>query len=483
MSATMIRGLLAVGIAGVGVLGLIGPGNEAGEASFGAPGTANTIYVAPDGSDTGSGSVDDPYASFQQAVDALGPDGGTVLARGGTYQDQRILLQRRDHVTIAAYPGEQPVLDASGLVPPDGGTGVVEIRNGTDLVVRGLEITGYRTHSQDKVPIGIYVQGATNGVVLAHNRVHHLGNDNRERGSYDINAHGIAVYGSKAHHAVKGLRIVANEVDHLVLGASESVVVNGNVKGWRIARNHIHDNNNIGIDAIGFEGTIQGPKRWTHVNRARQGVVAHNLVTDIVSRGNPSYWEDPGWCNCADGIYVDGGKDIEIRDNVVRRSDIGIEAASEWSRGGTQQIRIVNNDVAGSAYVGLALGGYAPERGEAHDLVVRRNTFRNDNTLDDGSPEILIQFKVYDTRIEHNVVIATNPGDPVLVQRVRRAGTHAQNVRVRLDHNDYWVPGRPGTALFRDAGRQYRGLRDWRHGTGQDRHSTVSTALDRSASW
>ena len=39
-----------------------------------------------------------------------------------------------------------------------------------------------------------------------------------------------------------------------MLGASESVVVNGNVKGWRIAGNHIHDNNNIGIDAIGYEG-------------------------------------------------------------------------------------------------------------------------------------------------------------------------------------------------------------------------------------
>ena len=93
MSATMIRGLLAVGIAAVGVLGLVGPGQETGAASSGAPGTATTVYVAPDGSETGSGSVADPYATFQQAVDALGPDGGRVLARGGTYQDQRILLQ------------------------------------------------------------------------------------------------------------------------------------------------------------------------------------------------------------------------------------------------------------------------------------------------------------------------------------------------------------------------------------------------------
>ena len=136
------------------------------------------------------------------------------------------------------------------------------------------------------------------------------------------------------------MRIVDNQVDHLVLGASESVVVNGNVKRWRIAHNYIHDNNNIGIDAIGFEGTIGGPARWTNVNRASHGVIAKNVVTGIVSRGNPSYWEDPNWCNCADGIYVDGGKNIVIRHNVVRTSDIGIEVASEWERGGTENVLV-----------------------------------------------------------------------------------------------------------------------------------------------
>lgn len=471
MKRLLLRSLL--------ICGLIFPSSAVASSATPTPPSAwahnagmTTLYVAPEGSDAGSGSKADPFATFQRAIDELGKSGGTVLARGGTYHDQRFVLRDRNRVNVAAYPGERPVLDLSGTRPPRGESGVVEIRDGSDVAVRGLEITGYRTTSQQVVPMGIYVVGGVEGLILEGNHVHHLGNDNDELGSADINAHGIAIYGTRKNRPTSGVRIIGNEVDHLVLGASESVVVNGNVRGWRILNNHIHDNNNIGIDAIGYEETIKGRARWTDVNRARNGVIANNVVTGIVSRGNPAYWEGSGWCNCADGIYVDGGKNIAIRNNVVRDSDIGIEVASEWRRGGTEDIEVRGNLVAGSAYVGLALGGYGPRRGEAHDVLVTRNVFVGNNTLNDGSPEILLQFKVFDTRIVRNKVTASN-ANAWLVARVRRAGKRAQNAHVRFDHNRYRVPGKRHTALFRDARNRYKGLKSWQNGTGQDLHSMV----------
>lgn len=476
-----VAGLVAGLVTGLTAAALVVPGSSsaAAPASTMAPDDAGTtVHVAPTGSDAATGTFAAPYATFQHAVDRLGPEGGTVVARGGTYTGQRLVLRDRDHVTVRAHADEAPVLDLTGTAPPVGTTGVVEIHDGSDLTVSGLEITGYRTTSQRSVPIGIYVAGATDGLRLTGNHVHHLGNDNPELGSYDTNAHGIAVYGTDPRRPVRGLRITRNEVDHLVLGASESLVVNGNVRGWRIVGNHVHHNNNIGIDAIGYEETLGGAARWTDANRARRGVIARNLVTDIVSAGNPAYWEDPGWCNCADGIYVDGGKDIVVRDNVVRTADIGIEAASEWPQGGTEGIRIVGNDVTGSAYVGIALGGYGPRRGEASDLVVARNVLRGNNTLDDGSPEILLQYRVRDTRVVRNTVTAAG-GRPVLVRRVRRVGTAAENAGVRIDRNDYGVLVDVARARFRDAARTYRGLAEWRHGTGHDRHSTLTRRGDR----
>ena len=52
-------------------------------------------------------------------------------------------------------------------------------------------------------------------------------------------------------------------------------------------------------------------------------MISSNRVSYIRSQGNPAYCEDGTWCNCADGIYVDGGTQIDIRNNVVTGNDIG----------------------------------------------------------------------------------------------------------------------------------------------------------------
>ena len=90
--------------------------------------------------------------------------------------------------------------------------------------------------------------------------------------------------------AIRGLEIRGNAVDHLHLGASDSVVVNGNVNGWSIIGNR-STTTNIGIDAIGFEPTMTGKYRYTDADRARNGLIAHNHVARIQFAGNPAYWE------------------------------------------------------------------------------------------------------------------------------------------------------------------------------------------------
>ena len=302
--------------------------------------------------------------------------------------------------------------------------------------------------------------------------MHHLGNDNQTLGSFDINAHGIAVYGRDPSRPISRLSISGNEVDHLHLGASEAVVVNGNVDGWSITRNRIHHVDNIGIDAIGYEETLPPAFRYTTANRARHGVIAHNVVDGVVSKGNPAYWEDGEWCNCADGIYVDGGAHIVIRRNTVRRADIGIEVGAENGRGHTDHVRVVHNSVRRSAYVGLALGGYDPQRGEVYAVTVSDNSFRNDNTLDDGSPELLLQYKLHQLRVTGNRVTATHRAVPLVLQRVELVGTAAQNAGVRLDHNDYGAPVGARRAQFIWLGHGLTGFATYQRVSGQDHRST-----------
>ncbi len=451
---------------------LAGPLGAASTSPAGAAGVARPVlYVSPTGDDSAPGTRQAPLQTPQVAVDQIGR-GGIVRLLPGTYARQRILIRGRHDVMVTATTQGKAILDESGLVPPDGDSGVVQIQNSSGITVRGLDIRDYRTRSMAKVPVGIYVTGHGSRITVAHNHVHRLGNDNGTLGSFDINAHGIAAYGRDPKRPITRLRISHNEVDHLKLGASESVVVNGNVTRWQITANHIHDNNNIGIDAIGWEGTVPGRHRFTTVDRARRGVIARNRVSRIISKGNPAYWEGDGWCNCADGIYIDGAGHIDVRDNVVRTSDIGIEVGAENPRGYANAVRVRRNDVSGSRYVGLALGGYNPHRGEVYDVHVTGNHFRDDNTLRDGSPELLLQFKLHETTIAGNTVVATNRSTPLLLQRVRLVGGGRLNAHVRLDRNRYAAPVRAGRATFIWLGHEVTGFASYVRRSHEDARSS-----------
>ena len=439
-----------------------------------AAGSARTLHVSPEGSDHNSGSLSSPLKTPQLAVDRLGSAGGTVIFAGGRYAKERVELFNRSHVSLEAAPGAKPVLDGKGLTPPDDDSGMVDIRDSSYITVEGLTITGYRTTSINKVPIGIYVTGSGNTITLRNNHIHDLGNDNPTLGSMDMNAHGIAVYGRNATKPISNVNIVGNELDHLVLGASESLVLNGNVDGWAITDNVIYDNNNIGIDAIGFEPTISGAARYTDVNQARNGIIARNTVSRIISEGNPAYYEDGAWCNCADGIYIDGGRSIKIADNRVSLSDIGIEVASEWARGSASDVQVTGNFVIGSRYTGLSLGGYDELRGQAFDITVSGNTLIGNNTLNDGSPELLLQYYIHDTTITNNLIESTKPSEPVMLFRDAPAGSAAENAHLMLNHNRYegYVPA--GQELFQWNGVTQKGLKAYRAASGEDKSSTYT---------
>jgi parallel beta helix pectate lyase-like protein len=440
---------------------------------------ATTLFVSPAGSDAASGTRHAPLRTPQAAIERLGSTGGTVQLAGGRYPRQRILIKNKAHITVRAAAGSTPVLDGAGMTVPAGRSGMIEIRDSSDIAVSGLTVTGYRTTSLSATPIGIFVTGAGHSIRLSGNHVHHLGNDNGTLGSFEMNAHGIAVYGTNAARSLSDVRIDGNELDHLVLGASETLVVNGNVDGWAITGNVIHDNNNIGIDAIGFESTISGAARYTEVNRARNGLIAGNRVSRIISEGNPAYYEDGAWCNCADGIYVDGGAAITITGNRVDASDIGIEVASEWGQGRTNAVTITRNTVTRSRYTGVAIGGYDKERGEAYDITVTHNVLRGNNTLDDGSPELLLQYYVHDSSITHNTIVSTNAGQSVLLSRVAPAGTPAKNARVVLDHNTYRGRAAAGRELYVWNGAEKHGLSAYQKASGQDKHSTYAQRTGR----
>src|SRR5207244_7848179 len=174
------------------------------------------------------------------------------------------------------------------------------------------------------------------------------------------NAHGIAFYGSAAT-PMTNIVVDGNEIRNCRLGQSESLVLNGNIDGFTVARNVVHDNDNIGIDFIGFEGT--GPAGQ---DQARNGICVDNVVYNISSATNPTYGGD----RSADGIYVDGGRDIVIERNKVDNCDIVVEVASEHGGKTTSNITVRNNFISRLYPGNILMRTYAAIRVNALALVV-----------------------------------------------------------------------------------------------------------------
>ncbi|HEX5903693.1 MAG TPA: NPCBM/NEW2 domain-containing protein [Actinomycetota bacterium] len=419
----------------------------------GAPSKAedSTYWVATDGDDAGPGTVDQPWATLQHAADSIGP-GATVVVREGVYA-QRVEVRGSGEpgrpITFAAAPGERVVLDGSSLEVPAGQNAMIAIDGGRHVVIRGFEISGYRSDASGHVPIGILVTGAADHVRLIENAIHDMGTTFEGRNGGD--AHGIGVFGTEAGHPIEEVQIVGNELANLSLGSSEALVVNGNVKDFLIEDNKVHDTNNIGIDVIGFEGTAPDPT----VDQARDGIVRGNEVWNVDSYGNPAYGND----RSADGIYVDGGRDILVEGNQIHDVNIGIELASEHAGRSTRNVTVRNNLVVDSTAIGIAIGGYDRRRGSTEDCVIVNNTVVNTHGV-----ELLVQFDTRDNVIANNVLVA-GPRHAFI------ENVYEENVGNTIDYNLYFSVDGSSAGVWRWKGVGYDDFDRWSARSGNDRHS------------
>ncbi len=265
------------------------------------------------------------------------------------------------------------MIDATGVTPPAGDTALFLIVNRSYVSINGFELRNYKTTSTSRTPAGILLSGACQHVQIRNCNVHDIWNTGGNT-TTSGNAFGIAVYGSSTTPATDVV-IDGNDVHHLKTGSSESLVLNGNITNFQVTNNTVHDNNNIGIDFIGFEGTCPDAAQ----DQARDGVCRGNTVWNITSQGNQAYANGD---YSADGLYCDGATRVTIERNLVHNTDIGVELASEHSGKLTSDITLRNNFIYANRQTGLFLGGYANSgTGGTDGCTITGNTFYNNDTL------------------------------------------------------------------------------------------------------
>ncbi len=423
----------------------------------------SSFYVSTTGADSNPGTQTAPWRTVQHAADTVRA-GSTVNVRGGVYEELVSIKASGNatdgYITFRSYPGETAVLDAEHFAP-DGRSGILTIHDKSYVRIEGFEIRNFRTAEHRLTPLGISVMGAGSHLELLKNNVHHIeqnfnGRDAPGRGG---NGFGIAVYGTDAKIPISELVIDGNEVHHLKTGSSESLVVNGNVTTFHITHNVVHDNNNIGIDIIGFERTAPDPA----VDQARDGVVSGNLVYNITSRGNPAYRNDES----SDGIYVDGGTRILIEQNVIHDVDFGIELASEHQNRATSYVIARNNLIYHCHTAGVSIGGYAPERGRTEHCTVVNNTLHDNDTSGTGSGEFQMQWNMANNIFENNIVHA----GPSCLITVNKSQFETNQPPVTIDHNLYYCASGAKASAWKEFSATVTGFDRDVQSTGNDRNS------------
>lgn len=426
------------------------------------------LYVSTHGSDSNPGTSARPFLTIQRAADAARP-GDTVNVRGGTYCERLAVSTSGDavkgYITFRSQPGETAILDGSCLTPNEGESAMIMLRNVSYIKIDGFEVRNYKTSDRKRTPAGIRVYGGGSHIAILNNNVHHIWQTypGREGAGHGANGFGIAVYGTDAKTPISDLIVSGNEVHHLQTGSSESLVLNGNVTNFQVTKNRVHDNNNIGIDIIGFERTAPDPQ----VDRARDGIVSENLVYDITSKGNPAYRDSVD----SDGIYVDGGTRVVIERNIIHNVDFGIELASEHLKGDTSHIIARNNLIYSCNTAGITIGGYDAKRGSTHDTVIANNTLYENDTEDTKTGEIQMQFYLRNNIFKNNIVYVGKSGRAL---NSRTGRVDAGTPTVSMDHNVYYFPAGSRAVKWSYDGKEYASFEDYVKATGNDRHSVFA---------
>ena len=397
--------------------------------SFAPMAVAGDIFVSTRGDDDQSGSEKEPLATLQEACDRAKP-GDTVRVQKGVYS------QALEFRTSGSKGGGFITLQADDkavLTGKNGRRDVIEIYDQSYIRVIGFEI---RDHSSFKEASGIRIEGSGSHIEIRNNTIHEI------RGK---NAMGITVYGTAEDRPLSKIVIDGNTIHHCDPAKSEALTLNGNIDGFEVTGNYVHNVNNIGIDFIGGEESIvEDPEKVV-----RNGVCTGNRVF----RARASY--GGGY---AAGIYIDGARNIVVEGNTVSECDLGIEIGAENNRAIATGITVRNNVIYKNDKAGLVVGGYSRDVGRVEKCLFEGNVLFHNQQHKKAHAELWIQFAAGNS-FRKNVIVSER--DKRLVYAEPKGGKNT------LRENTWYSADGLENARFSWHDEEHIGLNAFRSGSGQ----------------
>jgi hypothetical protein len=334
-----------------------------------------TSFVSTAGSDANPGGISAPFASISHA-EAVAAPGAVVCVRGGVYRE-RVTLGRSGtsaaRITVMAYPGEQPVIDGSGLAIGrtdalfliDGGTNNVDvhaftIRNSSG---RGLVNGGSDNQIAFNTITNIRESGllTTNWWTASTNN-RYIANDV----SYTVQANNCHTP-ADACAATGGWESAINQYDEGAHAAGHNIYT-GNV---------VHDNAGEGATAMDYDTLIGNTFHdnfsfEVYLDGSQHVTVDKNLLYESEQSYLP-FTQNQSYRLLAHGIGLadEGGARNSyntVRNNMIISTRVGIAFWNASSGSGLKHDTIESNTIVNTWDTGLAF-----DAGSHAETVVRDN--------------------------------------------------------------------------------------------------------------
>jgi len=398
--------------------------------------------------DTGSGSYNMPWQTIQNGLDQLSA-GDTLNIMGGTYNEKlfiEISGTSDNKIVIRNHSNDTVIISGADIIDSEA---IIEIYNQSNITIEGLSLANNEMLDSK----GILIEAKCNNITIRNNKIYNInfsGNAS-DAVTEETNAQPLIVFGTESQDPVMNLIIEGNEIYNCRTGYSEALAVNGNVDGFEITDNIVHDITNIGIDIIGHEGTsLQN-------DQARNGLVKGNTIYNCISDYATS-----------GGIYVDGGKDLVIENNVSYHNGYGIEIGCENTGKTTSNVVVRDNLFYDNEVCAIAIGGfdYPNGSGKVVDCDILNNTCVKNDFAVGGTGEMYITY-LENADIKNNIFYIS--GQDIF------AYAELSQVNLVMDYNLYYSLS--GNFETEWNGAQYTSFSEFHSGTSSNANSLFSDPL------
>lgn len=405
------------------------------------------------GNDNNSGaSLGQAWQTIQKAFDNA-TAGSTVYIRGGTYNENvyaNVSGTAGNPITFRNYQTEIVILDGTGTTQND----MLYIEDQSHLIIKNITVQNKTVNYATGITISGTATGGATDITIKNVKITGINwtsNPNATPTSNN-NSNPLVVYGSGTNqaNAITNILIDSCEIYNNITGFSEALAFDGNVDGFTVSNNLVHDNKNIGIDFAGNYTASSNPA----VDQARNGKCFQNICYNNVSNYATSA-----------GIYVDGGRDIVIERNTSYSNGWGIEIGCE-ENGNTSNIIVRDNVIYNNKEAGLAIGGYnSATTGQVINSFVLNNTFLKNDYSNSSTGEVYIT-KMSNCKIQNNIFYTNTQN--ILISKDNIAPFSGNSI----NYNCWYTPNNNSNSITVNWGSStYSTFANYQTQTGMDANS------------